>query len=214
MSNQEYLESASAEITKSREDIFDRLLSPKLEPSFTVLDYGCGPGYLAKAVSPNVKRIYAVDISSGAIACAKIVNYAGNIEYHDLSKGGLDQIPDGSVDAIYSYAVVQHVGKAIFETILENCRKKLKLGGKLILHIQFPDDIWKTEEEWVNDVSVAGKVKLNFGLHCFGRTEDEYTELVEKHGFSDTKVELFTGFDAKYDKELESQRILVAYKRS
>jgi hypothetical protein len=66
--------------------------------------------------------------------------------------------------------------------------------------------------DWKNDGSIVGKLKYNYGLHCFGRTADEYIESVRRHGFDDIRIQKLEGFDAKYDEELQSQRLLIARK--
>lgn len=213
MSKDEYLEAAFGAIAESRENIYQNLLKVHLEKNYKVIDYGCGPGFLAKAAAPFVENIYGIDISSGVIECAKIVNSAENIEYLRADASGLKAISDESVDAIYSYAVVQHLTNEILELVLENCRQKLKPDGKLLLHVQMPDEIWQTEEDWKKDNSLTSKIKYNYGLHCFGRTQEEYSAIVEKRGFRDVQFEKLEGFDAKYDEELKSQRLLVAYKK-
>lgn len=213
MSKDEYLEAAFEAVTESRENISQNLLKAQLNKNYKVLDYGCGPGFLAKAASPFVEKIYAIDISAGAIACAKILNSAENIEYLVADEAGLKMIPDKTVDAIYSYAVVQHLTNESLGLVLENCHRILKPDGKLLLHIQLIDEIWQTEKDWKKDTSIKSKIKYNYGLHCFGRTEEEYIENVSKHGFSDVKIEQFEGFAAQYDEELKSQRLLIAYKK-
>lgn len=95
MSNDDYLKATFESLTKSREGIYEKILEPYLKESFIVLDYGCGPGFLAKATAPHVKKIYAVDISAGALACAKIINSAENIEYILADKSGIGSISDG-----------------------------------------------------------------------------------------------------------------------
>jgi 2-polyprenyl-3-methyl-5-hydroxy-6-metoxy-1,4-benzoquinol methylase len=212
MSNDEYLEANFDLLAKSRQEVYRKILKPYLEKDFTVLDYGCGPGFLAKATASHVKKIYAIDISTGAIACAKIINSAENIEYVTADK--LDKVPDREINAVYSFAVVQHVTDEIFELILENCQKKLKPGGILILHIQLQDEIWQTEKDWKEDRSIKGKIKYQYGLHCFGRTENEYVETVAKHNFNNIHIEKIIDFVHTDSNEIHSQRLLIARKIS
>src|SRR5258708_27973334 len=49
----------------------DTLIAPYLTPDARVLDYGCGPGYLAAAVAKMAAHVAAVDISRGVLACAR-----------------------------------------------------------------------------------------------------------------------------------------------
>jgi len=213
MNKAEILESSFNSVRKSRIDICYKLLNKHFENSFTVLDYGCGPGFTAKIVSDFVKKVYAVDISSGAIACAKILNGADNIEYLQADDNGLNEIPNESVDVVYSFAVAQHLTDEVLDVVLKNCHRKLKKGGKLWLHIQMTNELWKTPNDCAEDSSIKGKVKYIYDLHCFGRSAEEYFEIVGSHGFENFSLEEFKGFDAKYDEELKSQRLLIPYKK-
>ena len=214
LSNDDYLEAAFNAVTESRVDIYRILLKTHLNKDHQILDYGCGPGFLAKAVSSGVKKIFAVDISAGAIECARILNPAENINYLIANEEGLRTIPDGSCDVVYSYAVLQHLTDDVLDKVLENCRAKLKVNGNLLLHIQLRDDVWQTEEHWINYTSTRGKIKYRCGLHCFGRAEEVYSEFVIKHGFGELQIIGIEGFAAKYDEELKSQRLLIARKIS
>ena len=71
---------------ESRRVLMSDILDPYLKSDIVVVDYGCGPGFLAKHVSRKVKKVYAVDIDDGLIACAKIINPGHpQIEYRNIS---------------------------------------------------------------------------------------------------------------------------------
>ena len=213
MRNDEYLETVFQVYFDSRIKIYDKVFKSYMRENFTVLDYGCGPGILAKIAAPFIEKIYGLDISAGAIACAKILNSAPNVEYIIADEKGIKSIPDCCADVIFSLHVVQHLTDEVFESYLETCRKKLKSNGLLLLHIQLTDDVWHTEEEWKADRSLLGKIRYRYDLHCFGRTEQEHFELVSKHGFEDIE---FKNFDDLLEEEFEnvhSQRLLIARKK-
>lgn len=210
MGNEEYLETIFQICFDSRINIYEKVFKSYMREDFTVLDYGCGPGYVAKAAAPFVEKIYAVDISTGAIACAKILNSAPNIEYIVADERGIKSIPDGGNDAVFSLHTVQHLTDEVFESYLETCREKLKPDGLLLLHIQLKDDVWHTEKEWKADKSLLGKIRYRYDLHCFGRTEQEHFELVSKHGFEDIKFEKFGDL---LKEDVHSQRLLIARKK-
>ncbi len=212
MRNREYLETSFAVGRKSREKIVDQILKRRIRPDDTVLDYGCGPGFLSFAISPHVKRVYAADVSPGALACARILNPAPNIEYILADKTGMAAIPDETIDAVISFAVIQHVSDEIYEHILNSVRQKLKRGGRLILHIQLLDGIWKTEEEWKSDRSVRGRLKLRYGLHCFARSPDSHLEMVARAGFIDARIERIADLITENFDDICSQHLLTASK--
>src|ERR1700733_12785317 len=59
MPTSQFLEAEFERNRSSRERIVNQLLLPGLKPGYRVLDIGCGPGFLAKAVSRHVKMVYA-----------------------------------------------------------------------------------------------------------------------------------------------------------
>ena len=214
MSNDEYLNATFDSLIDSRENIYQKILRPYLSRKDVVLDYGCGPGLLARVTAPHVSKIYAMDISAGAIACARIVNPVENVEYIVADENGLSVITDTGLDIVYSFAVIQHLTNDIFEIVLKNCQAKLKPGGRLILHIQLTDDIWQSEDQYKADSSVHGKIKYELGLHCFGRTEQEHIDIVSRHNFVDIEIKKLEDFVPEFAHEVHSQRLLVARKAS
>ena len=207
------LEASFDEVTRSRIAIYERVLKPYLNAVASVLDYGCGPGFMAKAVSSAVGTVTGVDISSGAIACARILNSGPNIDYHVLDSKVIDKLGPDQFEAIYSYAVVQHVSEEILKLILSNCSVLLKPGGTLLLHVQLPDDIWRTEHAWRSDSSVKGKLRMRYGLHCFGRTIEEYEQFLDGSGFSIERTESIAELMQTGEAELDSQRLIVARRK-
>jgi len=214
MSKEQYLDAAFDVYKTSREKLMDQLLAGRLNADDVVLDYGCGPGFLARAVAANVKKVYAADISSGALACARILNPGENLEYISATDEGLAAVADGSIDAVISFAVIQHIGDAIYDLILANCMRKLKPGGRVILGIQLLEPGWKTEAEWLNDRSIKGRLKFKYGLHCFGRTPEEHLAMAAKHGFVDGRIESVADVVAEKFDDICSQHLMTAYKPS
>jgi SAM-dependent methyltransferase len=212
MSNDEYLEATFKECVDSRVNLYDRLLHRYFRETDTVVDYGCGPGFLARVLARNVKDVYACDISEGVLACARILNAAPNLKYVAATEKGLATFPDQSADVIVSFAMIQHISDEIFDRVLANMHRKLKPGGRLILHIQLIDDVWRTEDDWRSDNTVAGKIKFRYGLHCFGRTENRHVEMVGAKGFNNIEISKIDGDWLEAFPEIASQRILTADK--
>ncbi len=180
----EFLDRERERNAAARKEICDQVLRPYLEPGMTVLDYGCGPGFLARHVSRRVKKVYAGDISPGTIACARIINPAPNLEYFVVTPGKQPPFPPDGLDLVYSFAVIQHLSERVFGEILTNLYYWLKPGGRVVLHIVVDDPHWRTEEEWLKDRSIRGRLKLRYGLHCFGRCRREVKEALAAAGFS------------------------------
>lgn len=121
---------------KSRQEIVRQILRPHLQPQETVLDFGCGPGWLAKELSQHVAHVKAVDISAGALACARVLNSAPNIDYIlNPNPDSLKVMPSQSVDKIVSFAVLQHLPDVLVQDLFFEFFRILKPQGECILHI-------------------------------------------------------------------------------
>lgn len=213
MSTDEYLATSFEIIAASRATISRTVFEPHLEPDWTVLEFGCGPGFLARAVGPHVDRLIACDISPGALACAEILNPAENVAYVRSDERGVASIDDEQLDAVISFALAQHLTDEQLGDVLDECRRMLRPGGRLLFHVQFTDDVWRTEREWTDDRSARGRLKLRFGLHCFGRSPAQHEDLLAEHGFVDVSFEPLGALADEDGSSTDSQRLLVATRR-
>ncbi|MFZ6033696.1 MAG: class I SAM-dependent methyltransferase [Melioribacter sp.] len=96
-----------------------------IKPTDNVIDFGCGGGYLLKALKCRAKL--GIEINDYAIDSA-IKN--GLTVYKEI-----DSIPDEWADVIISNHVLEHVENP-FDTLLK-LKVKLKLGGKIIFVTPF-----------------------------------------------------------------------------
>lgn len=206
----EYLELSLRDIAASRDEIYDRVFKAPLADASTVLDLGCGPGFLAAAAARDGKTVHAADISRGAIACARVLNPSDRITYLLADAGGLSGIPDASIDAVTSLAVVQHLTEETFGEYLSVCADKLRDGGVLALHVQTANSLWRSEEEWRNDTSLTGKLRFNLGLHCFGRSIERYGELLHAKGFRDVRATRLPDFGQSDPDNSDSEHLVTA----
>ena len=182
----DFLEREFKRNKESREKITSLILAPYLNTHQTVLDFGCGPGFLANAVSPRVARVFAVDVSRGVLECARILNGRDNTTY--LHTTQLEHIKDGSIDLIYSFAVIQHVTDQVFDEILDTSYKALKDTGNIVFHVVVDQQGWRNESDWVSNKSIKGKLKLKCGLNCFNRNSETIVQMVENHDFSSVNL--------------------------
>lgn len=172
---------------RSRQVLADALVGPHLTSNACILDYGCGPGYMASALAERARHVYAVDISTGVLACARTLNARSNITY--LTPDELEGRA-GKVDLAYSFAVVQHLPTEVLVHVLELLARTVRKGGLLLMHFAEPGQGgWRTEGEWRADRSILGRARLRYGLNCFGRSIDEMTALTQAAGFSDVEVQ-------------------------
>lgn len=212
LSYNQFLEAEFQRNQESRTKIYNYILEKHFNKNFVVMDYGCGPGFLARVVAPDVKKVYACDISTGVLACAGIINSAPNIEYILANEQGLKAIPSGTIDIIYSIAVIQHVTDNVLEMILDTCNDKLKPGGKLIVQVQLDVSSWRSEKEWQSDKSIQGKIKYKYGLNCFSRKEDSLRQIFTRHSFVNISVESIADMVNEDFDDICTKHLLIAYK--
>jgi len=208
----EFLEAEYTRNKVSREKIYSSVLRPCLSKNQVVMDYGCGPGFLAKAVSFIAGKVYAVDISHGVLECAKILNSGDNIEYLYAGRGGISVIPDNGLDIIYSIAVIQHLPNKVFGEVLSAWYEKLRPGGKVLLHIVIDDPNWRTEEQCRADTTLQGKIKLQCCLNCFSRTSEYLYDVLPQKGFRILSLQKIEDICGEYFDDVCGQHLLIAEK--
>lgn len=165
----------------TRERLGQLVLGPHLDGRQVVLDYGCGPGFLVRYAAGLSRTVYGVDISRGALECARVINGAPNVSF--LHADQMADIGDATIDLVYSVAVAQHLTDRVLERVLATLWRKLKPAGRLLLHIVLDAEGWRTEEEWRRDVSLTGRLRLKYGLNCFTRSEQRVRDMLEAAGF-------------------------------
>lgn len=168
------------ERNQASRELLAGVLAPYVKATDVVLDVGCGPGFLAKAVAGKVQHVYAYDISEGVLECAKILCNKENISYIST----LDGITDKSLDLAYSFAVVNHLTDAALDGILRSIRVKLKDGGRIVFHVGLNENVGRTEQEWREDKSVRGRVKYAYGMNWFSRSRERLSELATGAGLN------------------------------
>jgi cyclopropane fatty-acyl-phospholipid synthase-like methyltransferase len=173
----------------TRQQIVDDLIAPHLEHDYHVLDYGCGPGYMANAAAAHVQHVDAVDVSEGALACARILNPRSNVRYLNVKSKEFRTVPDGTYDLAYSFAVAQHLTDALCAQVLRIIAGKLKSGAPLLLHVVLDDARWRTEDEWRRDRTLRGRVRFRYGLRCFRRTAGQVERLLRAAGFEELTID-------------------------
>lgn len=199
---------------RSRRALAEALIAPHLDPRARVIDYGCGPGYMARAVARMAGtgvHVDAVDISRGVLACARALNGVPGVSY--LTPGELGR-REGQADLAYSFAVVQHLRTEALTRAFRLLAAKVRPGGTLLVHFAEPGPGgWRTEADWNADRSLAGRARRRYGLNCFGRTPDEMRDLAAGHGFTDIQVTALRGqLTVPGDDDITSQHLLLAHR--
>lgn len=134
----------------------------KLKPTDVVLDLGCGPGFIARAVAKRVAKVYCWDVN------ADMNNYArlkhgdalayGLTSKANLTRSPLGALPDNSLDVLYAYAVFIHHDLYTFVSYFAELARKMRFNGRV--YIQFlPGDAFDPADStfrehyniWVNN---------------------------------------------------------------
>jgi SAM-dependent methyltransferase len=203
----EFLISEFRRNAESRRRIFQYLLEKNLRAEQTVLDYGCGPGFLARAVSGQVWKVLACDISPGILECARVLNGSPNMDYVSVDRSGRIPVPDASVDLIYSFAVIQHVTDDVFRSILGEWRRVLRPGAMVICQTVLDAEGWKSESQWRADRSLRGRLRWRFGLHCFSRNRDDLHTTVTSAGFSPPEIAAIGALCSPLNDDMDEQHL-------
>lgn len=191
----------------SREVLAKTLVVPHLTSAARVLDYGCGPGYLAAAVASEAAHVDAVDISRGVLACARTLNGRANISYLTPDEFGAS---GGLVDVAYSFAVIQHLRTEVLRQVLGRLAAAVRPGGVLLLHFATAENGYRTEAQCLKDRSLAGRARLRYGLNCFARTPAEMVRLLADHGFAEAEVSPLSAILSLPDDDIPDQQLLTA----
>jgi SAM-dependent methyltransferase len=212
MPENQFLEAEYERNRSSREQICNQILSPHLKPDDQVLDIGCGPGFLARAVARQVKQVYACDISLGALACADVINGAANIRYIYSGESGFAQIADASLDLAYSFAVIQHLRESVIRCLFMVVGKKIRPGGRCVIQVQLDDGQWEEESIQTANQTIAGRLKLKYGLNFFPRSEEFFRELAAAAGFTVVAFRPVSQFFDRPTDDLYYQHLLILSK--
>ncbi|MBZ5668201.1 MAG: class I SAM-dependent methyltransferase [Acidobacteriia bacterium] len=180
----------------SRRQIVHDVIRPHISPGDVVVDYGCGPGYMAVEAALFAKCVIACDVSEGALACARVLNGAPNIRYVNVIRASEYE---GVADLAYSFAVAQHLRDAVLSEALRTVHHMLRPGGRLLMHVVINGVGWKSEADWLGDTSLRGRVKLRCGLDCFSRSPERMLSLAEGAGFSHCRFLPLAGLTSVHD---------------
>lgn len=190
---------------------FFKLIRPYIRKNDVVIDFGCGPGFLSKHLAHASKNVFAADISSGVLECAKIISSSEKISYL-LVKNLNKAVADKSVDAVFTLAVIQHVTDAVFGEILKMSFDKLKSGGLIVFHVPIEAKGWKSEKQCRHDRSIYGRLKWKYGLNCFSRTEKEIRKLLKKYHFKEIEISNIKDLCRDHFDDVCDQQIVIARK--
>jgi SAM-dependent methyltransferase len=107
----------------------------------TVLEYGCGPGSVSRAIAPHAKRYIGLDIDPDYIATARALNeceHASFLAYPPEEIGDALRGYAGEVDIVLLYAVVEHLTLSERLDVLASAREVARPNGVVVV-VELPN---------------------------------------------------------------------------
>lgn len=96
-----------------------------------VLEIGCGSGRITRDLARHARRVVATDPDPGALAAARRAIAAPNVEFREVSAGGLE-LPERFDLAIYTLSL-HHVPRDEMQESLVRCAGLLRPGGGILV---------------------------------------------------------------------------------
>jgi ubiquinone/menaquinone biosynthesis C-methylase UbiE len=118
-----------------KEALIRRLVDRYVSPGAKLLEIGPGAGRWTAHLIERAGHLTAIDISPTCIAlCRERFAAARNAEFHVNSGSDLAQVPDRSIDVIWSFDVFVHINETDVEKYAQEFARVLKPGGRGIVH--------------------------------------------------------------------------------
>jgi ubiquinone/menaquinone biosynthesis C-methylase UbiE len=158
---------------------------PHLKPGMSLLDAGCGPGSitigLARAVAPG--HVTGVDVSSDSLKTARKLAEEQACANVSFDQHHLRSLPyeDGSFDAVFVHAVLQHVDEPV--RILRELFRVMRPGGVIGL----ADADFDGSLMWPNDPLLERSTAITSEIRQQGDTRigRRLRGLLAEAGFAD-----------------------------
>lgn len=152
------------------------IYTPKKEER--VLDLGCGWGTFCFAVSPLCKEVVGLDFSQNSISLCNNLLEKG--DYENVKFVCLDAqdtgLPSGNFDIIISADLFEHLYPETFENILDECKRLLKKGGRLV--------IWTPHRGHILEIMKNNNIFLKKDVsHVDYKSMSFLTNSLKKRGF-------------------------------
>lgn len=94
----------------------------------TVLEVGCGPGFMLAAFNRHHWRVFGIERSE------EMAERARSVPGVEIVTTSIESLPaDTRFDLIILFQVLEHIGEPV--KLLNECAKRLQHGGKLIINV-------------------------------------------------------------------------------
>uniref|UniRef100_A0A7C6EBN6 Class I SAM-dependent methyltransferase n=1 Tax=candidate division WOR-3 bacterium TaxID=2052148 RepID=A0A7C6EBN6_UNCW3 len=159
-----------------------KIYSPN--PKERVLDLGCALGTFCFALAQQCKEIIGVDYSQKAITIAnKLLANSPfrNIKFICSDAQAIEELPADSFDVIISADLFEHLYPNTFEKVLDECKRLLKQGGKLV--------IWTPHQRHIIEILKNRNIILKKDIsHVHYKSMDYLLTNLQKRNFTILKA--------------------------
>ena len=201
----------------------DATLGPVgVQPGETVLDFGCGPGFvavhLARRVGPD-GHVHALDVNADFVDRARQTatnaGLADRITVHHSTDETVS-LADGSVDRIYSRNVLEYVPDV--HAVLTELARVLRPGGTMVASDSdfgfivvepfSPDEIreiFDAAAPAFRDPNIGRKLRAAFGRAGHTDVTVQVATSVDTRGHLRTVIENMLGYGLAFDRMSEER---------
>jgi glycosyltransferase involved in cell wall biosynthesis/SAM-dependent methyltransferase len=124
-----------------------RVYLPLLELRAPVFDFGCGRGEMLELLRESGVDAYGVDADASMVARARAKGL--DVECDD-ALGHLAKLPEGSLGAVFSSQVVEHLDGPDVEAFFVQARRALRDGGVLVAETVNPHCAFARKNFWID----------------------------------------------------------------
>lgn len=118
-----------------KQSLVEHLIVPYAGAGSAILEIGPGHGRWTEYLARAAGRLILADLSPNCLEhCRRRFAGADHLEYHVTDGRSLPAGLDDSVDLVWSFDAMVHVGPEDFRAYLQHIARVLKPGGRAVLH--------------------------------------------------------------------------------
>ena len=131
-------------------ELLERLAS-QLKGAGPVADIGCGPGHVTRYLRERGVDVYGVDLSRQMISHARVLNHG--IQFFPADMTRLPAATQTWAGIVAFYSII-HIPRERVRGTLEEFKRALRPGGRLLFSFHIGDTVLHMEEWWGQPVSL------------------------------------------------------------
>ena len=201
----------------------DLVLGPVgVEPGETIIDFGCGPGYvaaqLARLTGPD-GHVHAVDVNEAFVTRTReVADASGRGERITVHHSSDERVPlaDGTADRVYAKNVLEYVPD--LDAVLAELHRTLRPGGRMVasdsdfgfvviepLTPAEVTELFEAAAPAFKEPYVGRKLRAAFLRTGFSDVEVRVTASVDATGRMRGVIENMLGYGLKFGRMTESR---------